>query len=205
MPSRPWDTHSSSPQWIAFSELKSPGKISQRRCELKPGGAWSAVPQSPRCLGSVCPAGAERPALHSVLAAPGTRGFHIPLALPPALTFLSGHWWGKTGGKEQNLYLSFCPRTVKIVCCGATSSFLTGEGLCFKFYLQTFNSCTFFMTIGFICPHNCLQQFKMSKLGAGVRLVNTKPKACPKEIAVKKTKQKKKRWKALMLCLMLCT
>lgn len=128
-----------------------------------------------------------------VPAAPATRGFSHPV--PPALTFLLGHWWGRTGGKEQIFNLSFCPRTVKIAPCSATSSFLTGEGLCFNFYRQTFNCCTFFTTISFICPHNCLQQFKMSKFGAGVRSVNTKPKACPKEIAVKKTKQEKKKKK----------
>lgn len=127
---------------------------------------------------------------------PGSTGhtwLSHPVSASSSLNVFIGTLVGENGGKRANLYLSSCPHTVKIVCCGTTSSFLTGEGLCFKFYLQTFNSCTFFMTIGFICPHNCLQQFKMSKLGAGVRLVNTKPKACPKEIAVKKTKQKKKR------------
>lgn len=73
--------------------------------------------------------------------------FHVELALPPAWMFLLERCWGRTGGEEQTIYLNFYPRSVKIVVrCGATSFFLTVEGLCLNF------SCKLLTIVSFSPP-----------------------------------------------------
>lgn len=87
------------------------------------------APESSMGLGSMSLARAVQRAQCGVLGAPGTRGFSHPVSTSSSLNIFIGTLVGDNGGKRANLYLSFCPRTVKIVRCGATSSFLTGEGL----------------------------------------------------------------------------
>lgn len=169
MPSCPWDTRSSSPQWIAFWELKSPGKLFHRRCELRARRA-----QSSRC-----------PAV-------SLEAFHAQLALPPALTFLSGHWWGRTG-KKANLYLSFCPRAVKIVCCGTTSSFLTTEGLCFNFYLRIFNYCPFSLSLDSSAHAIVFSNSRCQNLGLGWGQWTLNPTLVQKKLLLKKKKIKQEK------------
>lgn len=135
--------------------------------------------------------------------APGTLGFSHSVSASSSLNLFIGTMLGEDGGRRANdlsqLLSPHCenssaPRHYFIL--------LNCRGSLLKLFLQTFNYCIFFTTIGFICPRNCLQQFKMSEFGAGVRSANTNPKLVQKQLLFKK---KKPGWKALMLCLMLCT
>lgn len=109
--------------------------------------------------------------------------FHIKLVLPPALHFYRKTALGEDGGRRANnlsqLLSPYCEYSSALL---RYFILFNCRGFLLKLFLQTFNYCTFFTTIGFICPRNCLQQFKMSKFGAGLRSVNTNPKLVQKKL-----------------------